>query len=275
MGALNVAVSTSVSNWFVRQRGRALGIAMAGNAVGVVFLVPVAQWIITTVGWRSAWLILGGGTGLLLAVSAAVFLRHKPEDMGLEPDGNPTEKAPDGRTIPDEPSWSVREASHSRSFWLLVIANAFGQAAISGLTIHQAALLESNGVSASIAALAVSAYGLTWAIGSIAWGRLAERFPSNSALAVSFAIVAVCAFGAPHIHWDALALAFYFGRRSVGGIRGLSRPFVIGASASGPVLGGLGYDFFKSYSTIVLLFSALAAIGAAAALVSRRPSTRH
>ena len=48
MGALNVAVSTSVSNWFVRQRGRALGIAMAGNAVGVVFLVPVAQWIITT-----------------------------------------------------------------------------------------------------------------------------------------------------------------------------------------------------------------------------------
>ncbi|HEX3246023.1 MAG TPA: MFS transporter [Chloroflexota bacterium] len=296
MGALNVAVSTSVSNWFVRQRGRALGIAMAGNAVGVVFLVPVAQWIITTVGWRSAWLILGGGTGLLLAVSAAVFLRHKPEDMGLEPDGNPTEKAPDGRTIPDEPSWSVREASHSRSFWLLVMANAFGQAAISGLTIHQAALLESNGVSASIAALAVSAYGLTWAIGSIAWGRLAERFPSNSALAVSFAIVAVCAFGAPHIHWDALALAFsllyglanggkealdalvwadYFGRRSVGGIRGLSRPFVIGASASGPVLGGLGYDFFKSYSTIVLLFSALAAIGAAAALVSRRPSTRH
>ena len=176
------------------------------------------------------------------------------------------------------------------------MANAFGQAAISGLTIHQAALLESNGVSAGIAALAVSAYGLTWAFGSIGWGRLAERFPSNGALAVSFAIVAVCAFGAPHIHWDALALVFslvfglanggkealdalvwadYFGRRSVGGIRGLSRPFVIGASASGPVLGGLGYDFFKSYSTIVLLFAALAAIGAAAALVSRRPSTRH
>jgi predicted MFS family arabinose efflux permease len=130
-------------------------------------------------------------------------------------------------------------------------------------------------------------------VGSIGWGRLAERLPSNRALAGSFAIVSVCAFSVPHIHLDPLAVTFslafglanggkealdalvwadYFGRRSTGGIRGLSRPFVIGASASGPVLGGLGYDLFQSYSTIVLLFGALAAVGAAAALVSRRPT---
>jgi predicted MFS family arabinose efflux permease len=294
MGALNVAVSTSVSNWFVRQRGRALGIAMAGNAIGVVVLVPVAQWIITTVGWRSAWLILGGGTGLLLAISAALFLRHKPEDLGLRPDGDwPIESSEGASSATIEVAWTVGDAARSRAFWLLVTANAFGQAAISGLTIHQAALLQSNGVSAGIAALAVSAYGLTWAIGSIGWGRLAERLASNKALAISFAVVSVCAVSAPHIRWDWLALVFslafglanggkealdalvwadYFGRRSVGGIRGLSRPFVIGASASGPVLGGLGYDLFNSYSTIVLLFAALGAIGAAAALISHRPS---
>jgi predicted MFS family arabinose efflux permease len=214
--------------------------------------------------------------------------------MGLRPDGD---SSPSGqRDAPleaRENGWTVREAAQSRAFWLLVIANAFGQAAISGLTIHQAALLQSNGVSPGIAALAVSAYGLTWAIGSIGWGRLAERLPSNLALAVSFAIVSLCAFSVPHVRWDWLALVFslayglanggkealdalvwadYFGRRSVGGIRGLSRPFVIGASASGPVVGGLGYDLFNSYSTVVLLFAALAAVGAAAALVSRRPS---
>ncbi len=209
MGALNVAVSTSVSNWFVRQRGRALGIAMAGNAVGVVLLVPVAQSIITTTGWRSAWLILGGGTGLLLAVSAAIFLRRKPEDMGLLPDGDPARqfRATEVSASKD-PAWTVNQAAHSRAFWLLVIANALGQASISGLTIHQAALLESNGVSASVAALAVSFYGLTWAIGSIGWGRLAERVPSNRALAFSFGLMSLSALVVPHIHWDVPALMF-------------------------------------------------------------------
>jgi predicted MFS family arabinose efflux permease len=217
--------------------------------------------------------------------------------MGLHPDGDRAspEVVAKGHTVPNpEISWSVGQAARSRAFWLLVVANAFGQAAISGLNVHQAALLESNGISAGLAALAVSFYGLTWAVGSIGWGRLGERLPSNRALACSFAVVSVCAFSVPHIRLDFLAVAFslafglanggkealdalvwadYFGRRSIGGIRGLSRPFVIGASASGPVLGGLGYDLFQSYSTIVLLFGALAAIGAAAALMSRRPTS--
>jgi predicted MFS family arabinose efflux permease len=294
MGALNVAVSTSVSNWFVRQRGRALGIAMAGNAIGVVLLVPVAQSIITTTGWRSAWLILGGGTGLLLAISAAIFLRRRPEDMGLLPDGDSAGQYRAAQvSASKDPSWTVSQAAHSKAFWLLVIANALGQAAISGLTIHQAALLESNGVSASVAALAVSFYGLTWAIGSIGWGRLAERVASNRALAFSFGLMSLSALVVPHIHSDVPALMFslvyglanggkealdalvwadYFGRRSVGGIRGLSRPFVIGASASGPVIGGLGYDLTNSYSSVVLIFAVLAAIGAAAALAAHRPA---
>src|SRR5262249_38275544 len=125
------------------------------------------------------------------------------------PDGDWPDEPSDGSPLPTgELAWTVRDAARSRAFWLLVTANAFGQAAISGLTIHQAALLQSNGVSAGIAALAVSAYGLTWAMGSIGWGRLAERLPSNKALAISFAIVSVCAFSAPHIGWDWLALIF-------------------------------------------------------------------
>jgi hypothetical protein len=106
-------------------------------------------------------------------------------------------------------------------------------------------------------------------------------------------LMSLAALVVPHIHWDVPALMFslvyglanggkealdalvwadYFGRRSVGGIRGLSRPFVIGASASGPVIGGLGYDLTNSYSSVVLIFAVLAAIGAAAALAAHRPA---
>src|SRR3954451_21078235 len=88
MGALNLAVSTAVVNWFTRMRGRALGIAMTGNAIGVMLLVPTIQWMIDGPGWRPAWLVVGGGSGLMLAVASAVLLRRRPEDVGLRPDGD-------------------------------------------------------------------------------------------------------------------------------------------------------------------------------------------
>jgi hypothetical protein len=45
-------VSTAVANWFARMRGRALGIAMTGNAIGVMLLVPAIQWMIDGPAWR-------------------------------------------------------------------------------------------------------------------------------------------------------------------------------------------------------------------------------
>ena len=65
------------------------------------------------------------------------------------------------------------------------------------------------------------------------------------------------------------------GRTTLGGAQSAGFedfcPFVIGASASGPVIGGLGYDLTNSYSSVVLIFAVLAAIGAAAALAAHRP----
>ncbi len=121
----------------------------------------------------------------------------------------------------------------------------------------------------------------------------AERVPSNKALGVSFAVVALSTGVVTHITSDAWAIPYallfgmanggkealdalvwadYFGRRSVGGIRGLSRPFVIGAAASGPVLSGVGYDRTGSYESSMFILAGLASIGAAAAFLSRRPT---
>ena len=123
MGALNVAVSTSVSNWFVRQRGRALGIAMAGNAIGVV--CPFRRRSSALQPGGDCLAHSGGGTGLPLAVSAAIFLRRKPEDMGLLPDGDSARQFRAAEvSASKDPGWTVNQAAHSRAFWLLVIANA-------------------------------------------------------------------------------------------------------------------------------------------------------
>jgi OFA family oxalate/formate antiporter-like MFS transporter len=297
MGALNIAATTAVANWFVRRRGRALGIVMTGNAIGVMLLVPLAQWIIDGPGWRVAWLVIGVGSGAALALSAALFLRRRPEDIGLLPDGDEAADAADAtpalvEVVPDEPAWTAGLAARSSAFWLLVVASGAGHLTVSGLTTHQAALLVENGVPAIVVAGVVSLYGLSWALGSFGWGFVMERVAARWSLVFTALIVAACSFGVLAVR-DAFGLALYglvyglangakeavdaavwadyFGRRSVGAIRGLSRPFVVGAGAVGSFGVGVGRDLTGSYQSAVVALGLVALAGAAAAIVARPP----
>jgi MFS family permease len=49
--------AATLSRWFLYNRGRMLGLADAGNSLGQVIFLPVAQLLIATIGWRErAWL---------------------------------------------------------------------------------------------------------------------------------------------------------------------------------------------------------------------------
>ena len=47
-----LVVTTTVANWFVTQRGRALAIMAAGFGLGGT-LVPLIIWLISTTDWRT------------------------------------------------------------------------------------------------------------------------------------------------------------------------------------------------------------------------------
>ena len=313
MGALNLAVTTAVANWFVRKRGRALGIATAGNAIGVMLLVPLIQWIIDGPGWRLAWLVVGAGSGLALTVLAALLVRRRPEDFGLRPDGDspmvdarPADAVDAGPTAgPDEASavrysktgrvaveWTARRAARSSAFWLLSLATCASQFAGTGLTTHQTALLAENGLDPMTVAGAIGLYGFIWTASTMTWGFLVERVPARLVLGVVSTCVAGCCVLALYARdsWtllayvaaygivggardalDATVWADYFGRRAVGAIRGLSRPFVVGSGALGGFVGAAGYDLAGNYSTVVLVFAAVSLAGALAATTAAPP----
>src|SRR5919108_4609035 len=57
--ALSLAMVV-VSRWFPEtHRGRAIGVADVGTGFGHVVLVPGSAWLISTVGWRAAFVIVG------------------------------------------------------------------------------------------------------------------------------------------------------------------------------------------------------------------------
>src|ERR1700682_2031219 len=88
VGCAYVPAIGAVQRWFVRRRGFASGLAVSGIGVGTLVMPPLASFLIESLGWRGAYLVLGA---LAAAVGGgpAVMIGNDPRDGGLGPDGAP------------------------------------------------------------------------------------------------------------------------------------------------------------------------------------------
>src|SRR5215469_611667 len=59
IGSAYVPAIGAVQRWFVRRRGFASGLAVAGIGVGTLVMPPFASLLIASLGWRGAYLMLG------------------------------------------------------------------------------------------------------------------------------------------------------------------------------------------------------------------------
>ncbi|MGD8882000.1 MAG: hypothetical protein PVI82_08935 [Desulfobacterales bacterium] len=51
-------------------------------------LVPTSQSFISMWGWRMTFIVTGCLVRIILVPANALFLRHKPQDLGQHPDGS-------------------------------------------------------------------------------------------------------------------------------------------------------------------------------------------
>lgn len=198
VGVLSLATAVSVSNWFVRFRGRAMGITKIGERLGSALLPMLVQFVILALGWRLAWGTLGAVVFLISGIPALLFLRHRPEDLGLLPDGalpaseirgtaDPSrkEKLADAFGDDAEPVWTRTQATRTKAFWVLTFLNSlipFGQA---GINFHLYPFLTDQGLSETTAVLILSTFAAFGMAGSAIWGTLTERFRIQNLLAVN------------------------------------------------------------------------------------------
>jgi sugar phosphate permease len=86
---LSIAPFTVIlAHWFERKRGAANGLAGMGMGIGIFFLVPLTQYLISSNGWRFAFFILSLLVFVVPFPLNAFLLRHRPQEMGLLPDGD-------------------------------------------------------------------------------------------------------------------------------------------------------------------------------------------
>ncbi|MEW6674038.1 MAG: MFS transporter [Thermodesulfobacteriota bacterium] len=199
MGVLSMVISVSVSNWFIRQRGRALGVTWLGPQFGAAMMPALTQFFIMSLGWRLAWSTLGTVVFLLSGLPALILLRRRPEDMGLLPDGD---TAPPGEKKSGKPSsqrdgnnpagvgaeqlWSRSQAVRTLSFWVLTCVDAMVAFQNAGVNFHVFPFLTDRGIPALTAVLVLSTIAVFAAVGSVMWGYLVERAKAQTLLAANF-----------------------------------------------------------------------------------------
>ena len=304
-----IGASVVVSRWFVRMRGRTNGILFASHSIGLVAFPLIASAVIASHGWPAAWIVLGALVWIIALVPVTLLIVQQPEDLGLRPDGDPEPEvgvngANDAADTtaddvapqpPEEPAWTLKEAMKTPALWILAAGVGTLFLVQAGINTHLAALLRDEGLSVFLSGLGLSLSAAFMGAGSLAWGWIAERFPVRYVLtgvAVAVAVPALLfltadttleglAFSALFgfgvggmLSVPPVAYADYYGRRSLGAIRGVTEPFTSLEQAIGTVAAGLVFDLTGSYDIALTVFASLGGLTAVALLFARPPVRR-
>jgi len=300
-GAGNVAVGVAISNWFSKRRGLAMGITMAGISVGAIALAPLAHYLIETVGWQNAFLILGALTIVLIVPTVMLVVRTRPEEKGLMVDGMVPGQGGGGAedsdlqagvSAPVEAGWSAGSVLKTVSFWLVLTAFFFSSVGVAGVLQHEVRILEAMGVPLGAAAVALGLTGLIGGGGKIGFGFVADKlsprytamacfalqlagvvilmFTRSTAMVWVFVIVFGFAMGG-NITVQPLVTGHLFGTASFGVLFGWVLAAGAVGAAVGPILMGAIYDAAGSYSLGLIILTVAYSVGVVALLLVRKP----
>jgi MFS family permease len=281
-----------VSHWFDRRRGLALGLMMTGLGSGAMMIPSFAQQLITKFGWRTAYTALGCGVLLIAFPAVAAFLREKPQDLGLLPDGAPSKNSRAGSKVAPH-GLGARDAWHSGTFWVMVCAFFLVSISVQGCLVHTTAMLSDRGIPAQTAALGSSFVGAAVLLGRVGTGYLLDHLFAPHVAAVFFggaalgigllwlgttpvafagAFLVGLGLGA-EVDLIAYLISRYFGLRAFGKVYSSAFAAFALAGALGPLIMGASFDRTGSYRGALATF--LVATLVAAVLMTRLGPYRY
>jgi MFS family permease len=287
-GSLALVGNHAIAMWFHARLGTIAGLRQVALFSLWVPLPKLTLTLIERYGWRFTWAIYGVVIAVTIVLLSWRFVRDRPEDLGLELDGNNGDDAP-----LLEPGHSLPAAMRTSAYWILVAAGLLPPMIGTAIMFDIQPLLGELGLPGEAAAGAVSTWSAGMAIMAIPGGRLVDNLAPRWLIAVgtialgiscllwlgvasasgSMVAMAICAVGQSLIGSSVSAsTARFFGRKHHGEIRSSLTRLSILATGLGPLVFGLSVQLSGTYRTALLAFAGLCVPVSAAALWLSPPS---
>lgn len=267
------------------KRSWAMGLTGAAGSFGQFLLVPTEGWLIGSLGWQQALLVLALAT--LLIAPLALLLREPA-----------TPAAAAGTTAAQQGIWqAMREAMAYPSFRLLMAGYFVCGFQVVFIGVHLPSYLKDQGLAPQVASTALALIGLFNVFGSYGVGLLGQRWPKRYLLAAIYGTrsVAITLFLlAPLTPWSVYVFASVMGLlwlstvpptnaivAQIFGLRHFSMlsGFVFCShqlgSFCGVWLGGLLYDRNGNYDLVWLISIALGLLATAVSLPVRESAIQR
>jgi MFS family permease len=176
-GAVGMVPAAALLSWWYRARmSSAIGVAYAGFGCGSLVIVPLAQALIESFGWRDAYRDIG--IALVALSFAAVWLPWRAITAPQPP------AAPKAQG--EKSASPLRAAIVQRRFWLLVQIMFFTAFSMYLVIVQSVAYLVDAGFSALQAATAFGACGMLSVVGLASSGWVSDHFGPRNAATASF-----------------------------------------------------------------------------------------
>ncbi len=278
-GALSLMASNTVAMWFQAKLGTVAGIMNAVGAGAIALMPPLFLLLINQFGWRSAYVALGGLVYLIMLPLIIVFYRNRPEDVGQSLDGR---SAKDAARIQEETakaiSFTLREAQHTRAYWILLAISAAFAMMITAVFFNIVPIFTDHGLTEANAATTYTIIAIALATMQLLGGVLADRVRLNwlAAICIIFLAAGLITLNQTETVMMAQLYALfigigqgifgavtntawvrYFGRAHLGSIRGSVTMAMVASSSTGPFIMGSTYDISGSYQLSLGFFIAL------------------
>lgn len=296
-GAMWLIGTWIVGEWFLRKRGFATAVSGLGSSLSVMAFPILNLYLIKHFGWQTTWQILGLLVATTVIGPSIAFLRDRPEDLGLHPDGiEPDESSRSETGHQVEEAWSLVEVLRDSTFWKLLSVSVCTGMIGTGLVFHQETIFASRGISKDLAMWLITIQATIGTVAAFWAGSLTDRYPVERLLAIAMLMLSLAVgvvYFLPHwwlvfafavlngLHGSILRTAGtvvwvnYYGRLNQGVIRGAAMSAMILAAAVGPVPLAVANDALGSYSPVLLGYTVLPLLAMLLVMTARQPQRQN
>ena len=281
-------VSVMISRWFVRRRGLANSVAVSGNAIGQLVIITVLASLLSSLGWRTSYAVLGAANLVIVVPLVLAAARSRPPESCC----TPSHEGESGADSPTPPAATpFRTVLASRELWLLIAI--YGVCGFQDFFVatHVVAFAIDQGVGDLLAGNILALMGILGLIGVLTSGYLSDAFGVTRPVLLCFMVrLPIFAFilfvqEAPAIAAFAFAYGFtflitapltvvfagnLFGPSRLGSVSGLINAVHQVSGGLGALAGAVMFDRWGSYDGAFALMAVLAAVAIAATLPLQR-----